>query len=106
PAGESKVDVIALDLPAPLSSASDLLAALRTKIERHVLRAPVLSAKIRALGLVHKREAALSLFEAEPAADRALPRLVAELAADIGADAVGKLVLGDAWIPRERSRFV
>ena len=102
----NRIQQIAIDLPAPLSSASDLLAALRPKIERLVLRAPVLSAKLRAPTLVHKRAAALSLFEAQPKAERALPRLVAELASDLGPDAVGKLVLGDAWSPDDRSRFV
>lgn len=104
--GTSRNDVVALDLPAPLSTASDLLAALRTRLEKLVIRAPIVRAKLRALGLVHKREAALSLFQPEPAADRALPRLVAELAADLGSDAVGKLAIGDAWLPAERSCFV
>ncbi len=94
------------ELPAPLSSAGDLLAALRPRLERLVLRAPVLSAELRAPSLVHKPQAALSLFEAQPKADRALPRLVAELAADLGAEAVGTLVLGDSWVPEDRSRFV
>jgi protein ImuB len=101
-----RIQRIAIELPAPLSSASDLLAALRPKIERAVLRAPVLAAKLRAASLVHKPQAALSLFESQPKAERALPRLVAELAADLGEDAVGKLALGDAWLPEERSRFV
>jgi protein ImuB len=101
-----RVHRIAIELPAPLSTASDLLAALRPKIERAVLRAPVLTARLRAASLVHKPQAALSLFEAQPKAERALPRLVAELAADLGEDAVGKLVLGDSWVPEERSRFV
>jgi len=101
-----RIQRIAIDLPAPLSSASDLLAALRPKIERAVLRAPVLSAKLRAASLVHKPQAALSLFEAQPKAERALPRLVAELAADLGEGAVGKLALGDTWVPEDRSRFV
>ena len=105
-AENGRIQQIAIDLPAPLSSASDLLAALRPKIERLVLRAPVLSAKLRAASVVHKRSAALSLFEAQPKAERALPRLVAELASDLGPDAVGKLVLGDAWSPDDRSRFV
>lgn len=104
--GSERVQRIALELPAPLSSASDLLAALRPKIERAILRAPVLGAKLRAASLVHKPQAALSLFEAQPRAERALPRLVAELAADLGEEAVGKLTLGDAWVPEERSRFV
>jgi len=101
-----RIQRIGIDLPAPLSSASDLLAALRPKIERAVLRAPVLSAKLRAASLVHKPQAALSLFEAQPKAERALPRLVAELAADLGEGAVGKLALGDTWVPEDRSRFV
>jgi protein ImuB len=98
--------LVALDLPAPLASASDLLAALRTKLERVLLRAPVLAAKLRAFGLVHKREVLLSLYEPEPVAERTLPRLVAMLAADLGGDAVGKLALGDAWSLEERSQFV
>ncbi len=98
--------LVALDLPVPLSLASDLLAALRPKIERLVLEAPVLSASLRAPVLVQKRAAALSLFEPQPKAERALPRLVAELVSDLGSHAVSKLVLGDSWVPEERSRLV
>lgn len=97
---------IVMELPAALSIASDLLAALKPKIERLVLSAPVLAAKLSAPVLVRKPQAALSLFDAEPKADRALPRLVAELSADLGEESVGKLALGDAWVPEERSRFV
>jgi hypothetical protein len=95
-----------VELPQPLSSASDLLAALRPKIERAELLAPVLGAKLRAASLVHKPQAALSLLTPQPKAERALPRLVAELASDLGEEAVGRLALGDAWAPEERSRFV
>jgi len=103
---EDALQTVALDLPAPLSAASDLLAALRPKLERLVLRAPVLRAMLTAPSLVHKREAALSLFEPQPKAERALPRLVAELAADLGTEAVGKLAIGDSWSPTDRSLFV
>lgn len=102
----SHVVLVELDLPAPLGAASDLLAALRPKIERLVLAAPVLGAKLRAPVLVHKRAAALSLFEPQPKAERALPRLVAELVSDLGPEAVSSLVLGDSWVPEERSRLV
>jgi hypothetical protein len=95
-----------IELPQPLSSASDLLAALRPKIERAVLVAPVLGAKLRAASLVPKPQSALSLLTPQPKAERALPRLVAELASDLGEEAVGRLALGDAWAPEERSRFV
>jgi len=105
-ARSERLQRLVVELPHPLSSASDLLAALRPKIERLVLRAPVLAAKLRAASLVHKPQAALSLFEAQPKAERALPRLVAELASDLGTEAVGKLSLGDAWTPEDRSRFV
>lgn len=98
--------LVALDLPVPLSLAGDLLAALRPKIERLILEAPVLSASLRAPVLVQKRAAALSLFEPQPKAERALPRLVAELVSDLGSHAVSKLVLGDSWVPEERSRLV
>ncbi len=101
-----RVETVALDLPAPLSGAGDLLAALRPKIERLVLGAPVLGARLRAPVLVQKRAAALSLFEPQPKAERALPRLVAELVSDLGAEAVSMLVLGDSWVPEERSRLV
>ncbi|MDB4942505.1 MAG: polymerase IV-like protein ImuB [Labilithrix sp.] len=101
-----RVQRIAVELPQPLSSAADLLAALRPKIERVTLRAPVLGAKLRAASLVRKPQAALSLFEPQPKAERALPRLVAELASDLGETAVGKLALGDAWLPEDRSLFV
>ena len=95
-----------LDLPAPLSNAADLLAALRPKIERIMLAAPVLSAKLRAPNLVQQRAAALSLFEPQPRAERALPRLVAELVSDLGKGAVAMLTVGDSWGPTiARSSF-
>ncbi len=99
-------EIVGLDLPAPLSGGADLLAALRPKIERVVLEAPVLRAKLRAPVLVHKRALALSLFEPEPKAERALPRLVGELVSDLGADCVSTLVLGDSWTPEDRSKLV
>ena len=95
-----------LDLPAPLSNAADLLAALRPKIERITLAAPVLGATLRAPSLVQQRAAALSLFEPQPRAERALPRLVAELVSDLGPDAVAMLTVGDSWGPDERSKLV
>jgi protein ImuB len=103
-AGADRI-TIGLDLPAPLSGAADLLAALRPKIERTVLAAPVLAAKLRAPVLVHQRAAALSLFEPQPRAERALPRLVAELVSDLGPESVSVLTVGDSWAPEDRSRL-
>lgn len=104
-AGADRI-LVNMDLPAPLSNAADLLAALRPKIERLVLAAPVLSAKLRAPNLVQQRAAALSLFEPQPRAERALPRLVAELVSDLGADSVAMLTVGDSWGPDDRSKLV
>ena len=103
---ENAIATITLDLPAPLASAGDLLAALRPKLERLVLAAPVLRASLRAPSLVHKRAAVLALFEPQPKASHTLPRLVAELVSDLGASAVARLELGDSWVPEDRSRLV
>lgn len=106
PSQDDSVALVALDLPAPLVRASDLLAALRPKIERLILDAPVLGARLRAPVLVNQRALPLSLFEPQPKAERALPRLVAELTADLGPEAICTLVLGDSWVPEDRSKLV
>ena len=107
---DKREELVAIDLPVPLSRASDLLSALRPKLEQLAatsrLGAPVLLAKLRAPLLVHKPQRALSLFDPRPKSETVLPRLVAELAADLGPLAVGKLALGNAWQPESRSRFV
>ena len=103
---DARLVTVSLDLPAPLSSAADLLAALRPKLERLVLAAPVLGAKLRAPVLVQQRAAALSLFEPQPRAERALPRLVGELVSDLGPQAVSILTVGDSWALENRSRLV
>src|SRR5262249_40411342 len=77
----------------------------RPKIERLVLEAPVLGAKLRAPVLVHHRAVPQSLFEPQPKAERALPRLVAELVSDLGQDAVSSLALGDSLIDENRSLY-
>lgn len=61
---------------------------------------------LRATELVRKDARSLDLFIAEPKADRALPRLAAELAAELGDDRVGTLVLANTWLPEGRTRLV
>jgi protein ImuB len=100
---QSTIDIV---LPSPIARASDLLAVVRTRLERESLAAPVLSATLRAPELASAESNPLDLFAPEPKAHRALPRLVAELAADLGAASVGTLELIDTWIPDERSRLV
>ena len=44
---KADTEIVTCLLPAPLSAAGDLLAAMRPRLERLVLRAPVLGAKLR-----------------------------------------------------------
>ena len=95
-----------LVLPAPIASATDLFAVVRTRIERLEVQAPVLVVTMRAFDLVPAVARTLDLLTPEPRADRALPRLVGELAADLGGLRIGTLALVDTWVPDERTRLV
>lgn len=99
-------DTVSIVLPSPIARAGDLLAVLRTRIERHTLRAPALAVTLRAPELARADGRALDLFDAIPKAETTLPRLLAELSAEIGDAQVGVLELRDTWIPEERSRLV
>ncbi len=98
--------VLPIALPAPLSAAAELLAVARARIESWTIPAPILAVALRAPELARKDARALDLFEAEAKADRALPRLVAELAADLGEERVGTLALVNTWVPEERSALI
>jgi protein ImuB len=95
-----------LALPAPLSTAPELLAVMRARVESWTIPAPILAVTLRAPELARKEGRALDLFEPEAKADRALPRLVAELVADLGERSVGTLTLMNTWVPEERSALV
>jgi len=97
---------LVLTSPAPLSLASELLSVVRARIESWVVAAPVLAVTLRATELARKDGRALDLFTPEAKADHALPRLVAELAADLGGDRIGTFALADTWVPAERSVIV
>jgi protein ImuB len=94
---------LVLSSPAPLSLAGEMLSLVRSRIESWSLVAPVLAVTLRATELARKDGRALDLFEPIAKADRTLPRLVAELAAEIGPELVGILALADTWIPEARS---
>jgi protein ImuB len=100
------VSTLIVVLPAPLAHAADLLAVVRARLENHALAAPVLVATLRAPELVRAPGRTLDMLDPEPRATLALPRLVAELAAELGAARVGVLVLVDTWSPDERTRLV
>jgi protein ImuB len=104
--GASRVSTLEVALPTPLGRAADLLAVVRARLERHVLAAPVLSATLRAPELARISQHTLNLLAPEPKADRALPRLVAELTADLGGANVGTLGLVDVWAPDERTKLL
>ncbi|MGO9712996.1 MAG: hypothetical protein ACLQBL_29325 [Polyangiaceae bacterium] len=93
-------------VPSPLASASELLAVVRARVESWTIPAPILAVALRATELARKEGTALDLFVPEAKADRALPRLVAELVADLGERSVGTLALANTWIPEERSTLV
>jgi protein ImuB len=92
-------------LPSPIARAADLLAVMRTRLERETLEAPVLTATLRAPELARLTARTLDLLVPEPKAQEALPRLVAELAAELGGERVGTLGLVDTWSPSKRTRL-
>jgi protein ImuB len=97
---------LAMKLPSPIARASDLLVVLRAKIERYEFAAPIRAVTLRVPELAHAPARALDLFEPIAKADVALPRLAAELVAELGELRVGTLVLEDSWVPEERTRLV
>ena len=106
PEGQEPQRVVSVALPSPLSLAADLLAVLRVRIESFEIEAPVLAVSLRVPELAARRADARDLFVAEARAERALPRLVAELSAEIGDDRVGTLELVSRWLPEDRARLV
>lgn len=105
--GEGASPVLGIDvsLPVPIARAADLFAVVHTRLDRLDLPAPVLAVTLRALELVAARPRALDLLVPQTKAEHALPSLVAELTADLGAASVGTLALADSWLPEERTRL-
>jgi protein ImuB len=104
--GPAHVSTLTILLPAPLARAADLLAVVRARLEHHTLAAPVLVATLRAPELARAPGRTLDMLDPEPPAALALPRLVAELSAELGPARVGVLALNDTWCPDERTRLI
>jgi protein ImuB len=100
---EAPVSSLEVTLPSPIASAADLLAVLRARLERVSLPAPVLAATLRAPELARNPARTLDLLSPEPKSDRALPRLVAEIGAELGPACIGILSLVDTWAPEQRT---
>jgi protein ImuB len=97
---------IAIVVPAPVARAGDLFAVVGARLERHTLAAPVLRASLRASDLVARVGRTSDMLSPEPKAERTLPPLVAELAAELGMDRIGTLELVDTWRPSRRTRLL
>ena len=98
--------VLSMALPSPIARAPDLLSIVRARLEGCSLPAPVLAVTLRAPELARAPARTLDLLAPEPKAHRALPRLVAELSAELGEGVVGTLGLVDTWSPFERTRLM
>jgi protein ImuB len=98
--------ILSLVLAAPLAEASEILSVLRIRIDAFTIAAPILTVTLRAAEMVPRTATPQQLFVPEAKADRALPRLVAELEAELGPGKVGVLTLTNRWLPHERSRLV
>jgi protein ImuB len=97
---------ISIPSPVPLAGEAEIFGVLRARLEALAVPAPALGAVLRAPILVPRRAAALDLFVPEARAERTLPRLVAELVADLGEECVGTLRLKNHWLPYDRARLV
>lgn len=102
-----------VDLPAALAEPKDLLRALKAKLERTSLPAPAVALTLSISQITRARRVQLDLSRAchEASWDSrmrpdALPALLAELSAEIGAEHVGVLEVLDAHQPEARSRLV
>jgi protein ImuB len=98
--------VVSLSSSAPLTEASEIFGLLRVRIDSFAIEAPIVSATLRANELVPRTAKPRHLFVPEARAERALPRLVAELDAELGPGKVGVLTLANRWRLHERSRLV
>ncbi len=95
-----------VDLPAPLSHTDDLFRAVKAKIERLELAAPAVRITLALSRITRAPEVQLDLSRDVSVAPDALPALLSELSAEIGAERVGVLAVGDDHRPEQRTRLV
>jgi protein ImuB len=96
---------IDLELPVPLAREEELIRALRAKVERLELPAPIVAVTLILDGLTSKEQHQLNLGRRRNADPNALPMLLAELSAHIGPQRVGTLSIIDSHRPESQSRL-
>jgi protein ImuB len=97
---------LVIELPAPLSAEADLLRTLRARLERVEIGAPAVRLRLVTPTIVRARRVQLDLSRGKAANPDALPVLLAELSAEIGADHVGVLAVRGAHAPEGQSALV
>ncbi|NUP09064.1 MAG: hypothetical protein HOW73_23685 [Polyangiaceae bacterium] len=97
---------LGFDLPAPLSHVDDLFRAVKAKVEGLELPAPVIRLEIHLSRIVRAPEVQLDLSRDVSVSPDALPALLSELSAEIGAERVGVLACADDHRPERRSALV
>jgi protein ImuB len=95
-----------VELPVPLFTSDDLLRAVRAKLERFDLEAPVRSVDLRLAGLTPAQRRQLDLSRGRRADGHSLPTLLGELSAWLGAGRVGVLHVADSHRPEAQSSLV
>jgi protein ImuB len=99
-------------LASPLARAEDLERIVRSRLQRETLFAPACGLRLQVTAITEARQWQQSLnvdggLRATLSADpRTLAVLVAELSADIGSSAVGRLETRDSHLLEKRSQFV
>lgn len=96
---------LVIELPSALSDANDLHRALRAKLERVELYAPAIGLRLEVSQIIATKQIQIDLSRDKTVRPDALPTLLAELSAEIGADRVGVLEILDAHRPEARSRL-
>lgn len=99
-------------LASPLSHAEDLERIVRSRLQRETLQAPACGLRLQVTAITEARQWQQSLnvegglgatLSSDP---RTLAVLVAELSADIGSNAVGRLETRDSHLLEKSTRFV
>jgi protein ImuB len=96
---------LGVELPSPLCHTDDLFRAVKAKLEGLELAAPVVRIELALTRIDRAPEVQLDLSRDVSVDPDALPALLSELSAEIGAERVGVLVTHDDHRPELRTRL-